>query len=634
MQDRFPQDRPVAPPSSTLRWYRNRLAAMSARERAWRVLAPARAAGELTHRRLPRPHLSTGPWPDAVRELAAGLPAAAGEAARIAAGELSFWGRTVEVSPASPDWAHDPLAGSIDPKGLWELHRQQHLFPLAAAARTLGNDGWRGVALGHVSSWIADNPRHKRGPGWSSSYETAHRLVQWAWAIPLLAESADAAELAAIEHSYAQQARFVASRPSRYSSANNHRVAEIVGLLHAAAVAGDAAAWARLWAELETHADAQAYPDGGSREQAAGYFLYVLEMLWVAALLARSLGRELGALRPQLERRVEWAIAVGDGDLEPPPFGDDAEDRIIRLEYYRPRLARDIVTRAVALLDDELALAPSRLLEPARESEIKPSGIAVLRGGASPGARIALDVGELGFGALAAHGHADALSLIVDSGGERILRDSGTGSYAQAEGRELLRSTAAHNTVEVGGLSQAQSLGPHLWGRRYRATIEQTLLTDEYDYVRARHDGYVEELGAVHTRAVLFLKPNLLLVTDLVVADEPRDVALHWHLPCDAVPAGLGSGASLHVTSDPGAAVADEAWPCSPRYRSWSQASRWSWRVNAREVRFVSLIAFVPGNHHVKLRRRGAGDEIAIGIDDDVSYRVTERWDGVPDVAS
>jgi hypothetical protein len=108
MQDRFPQGRATAPSRSSLRWYRGRLAAMSSRERVWRVLAPARATVELTYRRSRHYRLSAGPWPEAVVELAAGLTGAEGsDAPRIAAGELSFWGRTVAVSPAAPDWQLD-----------------------------------------------------------------------------------------------------------------------------------------------------------------------------------------------------------------------------------------------------------------------------------------------------------------------------------------------------------------------------------------------------------------------------------------------------------------------------------------------------------------------------------------------
>jgi hypothetical protein len=459
--------------------------------------------------------------------------------------------------------------------------------------------------------------------------------VQWAWAVPLIAPAADAADLHLIHDSYLRQARFVAARPSGYSSANNHRIAELVGLLHVSALGADDRSWRRLWRELEQHAAAQAYADGGSREQAAGYFLYVLEMLWVAGVLARSLGRDLGALRDQLARRVDWAVATGDAALEPPPFGDDAEDRIIRLEYFEPRRAQLVADRAAALLDDELVLVPSRTTERSDRSQVlAASGMTVLRDGGAAGIRIAIDHGELGFGSLAAHGHADALSVLADRGGEPLLRDSGTGSYADPHIRELLRSTGAHNTVEVARTSQAVPLGPHLWGRRYTVSVEEAAFSDTFDYVRASHDGYVAELGAVHRRSVLFLKPHLLLVMDRVEATEPREIALYWHVAPAAAPGTLGPGTNLLVVAAPEARPTEDAWPWSVRYTSWTDASRRAWRVTAADVRFVSLIAFTPGVHTLRLRRGDGIDEIAVDVEGGSSYRVIERWDGAPEVHS
>ena len=617
---------------------------MSMRERAWRVVAPAVATTDRLPRRSSPHRFDRGPWPEAVLELAAGLNATMiDEAARIADGELCFWGRSASVDPAAPDWRLDPLTrtavpwrhrdGHYDPKPLWELHRHQHLFPLAAGAHLADRPDWREVAVSQLRTWIAANPRKAGGPGWSSAYETAHRLVQWAWSVPLLARSLDRAARESIERAYAQQARFVATRPSRYSSANNHRIAEIVGLLHSEALTGDPAGWRRRWGELEHHAACQMYPDGGSREQAAGYFLYVLEMLWVAGMLARSLGQELGTLSEQLRRRVAWAAAAGDADFEPPAFGDDAEDRILRLEYFQRRRARDIVDRAAALIEDELVLQPTRSVETANRSQLLESGLVVLRVPGGPQeARVAFDVGELGFGALAAHGHADALSVVVENRGRTLLRDSGTGSYVPGEGRELLRSTAAHNTVEIGGVSQAVPLGPHLWGHRYTVQIEHTMLSAKYDYVRANHDGYVRDFGAVHRRSVLFLKPDFVVVLDRVEADRPQDIRLYWHLMSDTHLANLGSDASLLVATEPPASAVEEPFRYSPRYNSWSEAPRWSWHVSGTDVRFASVIALATGPHRLELRRAGDADEIV--VEGPTPFRLSERWHGAPEISA
>ena len=627
--------------ASRLLWYRSRLAAMSSRERAWRAVAPAYAIRERLPYRSPARGLVHGTWPSSLAHLITSLDADAttGEAARIARGELCLWGQTITIDPLRPDWRTDPMTSARepwrprsadrDPKPLWELHRQQHLLPLAAGASLAGNAKWQRVALTQLLDWPAANPRRAAGPGWSSAYETAHRLVQWAWTIPLLGDVAEPDELLVLELAYDRQARFVAARPSRFSSANNHRIAEVVGLLHASAVSGDLSAWQPRWAELELRVGEQTYDDGGSREQATGYFLYVFEMLWLAGLLARSLGQPLGSIREQLERRIDWATKTGDAQLEPPPFGDDAEDRIIRLSYFRPREAREIVDRAAALLEDALVLRASSSAEPSARSAILSSGLAILR---SPddGTRIAMDVGELGFDKLAAHGHADALSVVVAHNGATILRDSGTGSYVSQEGRELLRSTAAHNTVEIGETSQAVPLGPHLWGARYTVEIEHVRLADRYDYVRARHDGYAKRFDAIHRRSVLFLKPHLIVITDRIDAAAPEDVRLHWHLMSGATPLNLGQAASLTVHSEPTGTSSVQSWPNSPRYRRWSDAPRHTWRVSGSNVLFVSVIALAASPGAVTVRRVGGVDEIALS--GEPSLHLVESWEGEPEV--
>jgi Heparinase II/III-like protein len=74
---------------------------------------------------------------------------------------------------------------------------------------------------------------------------------------------------------------------------------------------------------------------------------------------------------------------------------------------------------------------------------------------------------------LRAHAHADALSVLLRSGGEDVLRDAGTYLYSEGDGwRALLRGTASHSTVRLDGRDQAEvssmrfgiaGLGPSRW---------------------------------------------------------------------------------------------------------------------------------------------------------------------------
>ena len=78
---------------------------------------------------------------------------------------------------------------------------------------------------------------------------------------------------------------------------------------------------------------------------------------------------------------------------------------------------------------------------------------------------VSFDCGALGFGSIAAHGHADALSLTVRISGVDVLIDPGTYDYFTfPEWRRYFRSTPAHHTITVDGLSQSENRGPVRWG--------------------------------------------------------------------------------------------------------------------------------------------------------------------------
>jgi uncharacterized heparinase superfamily protein len=582
-------------------WYLARLAAMSPAEVVWRA---GRAAGFEPASPLAgaQPSWNGLPWRSTLlRALEPAQAELTVDAERIAAGQLDLWGHPVQVDPNGVDWHRDPLhgrvlgggSGPVDPKVIWELHRHQHLVPLAAAAALLDRRDWAVLCLEQLESWIEWNPP-RNGVGWSSGYETAHRLVSWALAVPLVADRAPEQLLARITESYVEQARFVAASPSRFSSANNHRLMELLGLLAASLLSGHATGRDEIWGELERESARQIFADGGSREQAAGYFLYVLEILSLAAFMGREAGAGQDSLDRPLASMLDWYASVAGVDGELPAIGDDAEDRPLRVAYFSPRRASLVAARAAAVLRGKPGLIASRDVLPARESRtLEESGYVVLRSTLEEEpVRIVFDVGDLGFGALAAHGHADALAIVVNVGAETLLRDSGTGSYAPDAGRGEFRATLAHNTVVVDGEDQAEQRGPHIWGRHYSAVLEAATLGPDLEYARGAHDGYERTASsAVHTRSVTFLKgPHLLIVLDRVSGSRELEASLVWNLMpgCDASKLSPRFGA-LAVASIPGATYRDEEGRFSERYSWQERAPRLCWSAKAREVVFATV---------------------------------------------
>jgi hypothetical protein len=164
----------------------------------------------------------------------------------------------------------------------------------------------------------------------------------------------------------------------------------------------------------------------------------------------------------------------------------------------------------------------------------------------------------MGLPPLFAHGHADALMLLLDVAGPRLV-DPGTGAYhAQPELRDWLRATAAHNTVEVDGRSQSTPGGLFQWLRVARVAAVEL----GEDSMTAAHDGYAAGAeGVMHARRVERRGATTLRIVDRLepaagraAAASLRRLIVRWH---------VGDGRA--VVRAPGAAgraaVVEVTWP-------------------------------------------------------------------------
>ena len=170
------------------------------------------------------------------------------------------------------------------------------------------------------------------------------------------------------------------------------------------------------------------------------------------------------------------------------------------------------------------------------------AGMVILRSRPQDGPEIwcRCDGGPHGFLSIAAHAHADALSLEVRHDGVDILADPGTYCYhGEPPWREWFRSTAAHNTVEIGEVSQAESGGPFLWTTHPRtATLACDVGEQPVQTWCAKHDGYLRlSTPAVHRRSVTLDSPGRRLIVDRHSRRHcgGSAAACRWHLGPDIV---------------------------------------------------------------------------------------------------
>ena len=198
------------------------------------------------------------------------------------------------------------------------------------------------------------------------------------------------------------------------------------------------------------------------------------------------------------------------------------------------------------------------------------AGITLLRGAGEHNPEIwcRCDGGPHGYLSIAAHAHADALSVEVRYGGVDILADPGTYCYhGEPAWRSYFRSTIAHNTAELGGRSQSIEGGPFLWLRH--ASARQIDAYDASNVARwtAEHDGYTSlDPAARHRRSVLLDRSarSLDIVDEI---DSHHDIRLAFHLGPDIQAELDGDGAVLVWPDVPTPGAARIGLPGELRWR-------------------------------------------------------------------
>lgn len=468
------------------------------------------------------------------------------------------YGRQVERSFAGTLNIRDTTVVS-DIKYVWEPSRHQHLSALAFAANAEQNADY---IVRTLSSWLQANP-YLCGVHWTSSLELAERMISWALLYPRIAESvAGDGEfrqrwLASI---YQHMAR-ISRNLSLYSSANNHLIGELVGLFVGASCFDfwrECSDWRKLAQNLlEREIRLQVGEDGVDREQAMSYHLFAMELFLLAFIIGRNTGRSFSEGYAQRLRGMAGfldAVATSSGDL--PWYGDSDDARGFVLSEGESAL--EVVMQLAGLLFAEpqwlrfskTATAATRALVPDLVANLNhvarppvppralfpDAGLVSVRSD-DESMRLLMDFGPLGFTSIAAHGHADALSLWLSIGDEYFLVDAGTYAYhSHPEWRSFFRSTAAHNTACVDGRSQSEMAGRFLWRAKANAHLLRFESNSDQVTIEAEHDGYTRlEDPVIHRRNVCFDRNRGdVSIEDSFQCASHHEVDLFFHMHEDA----------------------------------------------------------------------------------------------------
>ena len=450
----------------------------------------------------------------------------------------------------------------------WELNRHRQFTLLAKSYFVTSVDGYFSELSDLFEDWNEQNP-FMWGPEWASPMEESIRLINWLVTAAFLEavgdEATDGLRRRLVVGAWVMAAH-VRQHYSRYSSANNHTIVEAAGVA-AATVFGEHEWLDEALALLESEVAHQTHPDGVNKEQALHYQLFVMEGLCLVSHALRTIGKALPtSLVERLLSMARYARACSVGGGKYIEFGDDDEGVILCLgsemscysDYVLAlatlelesdcRWAEDVrCCETIGWLYGKRKLHSANALLLAQNASVESfpdGGVTIVRFDEGHGV-LAFDHGPLGFGRLAAHGHADALSVQLYVDGEPVLIDPGTGDRRM---RDKFRSTCVHNTVCVGGGDQSEALGPFLWGRKANVSGFALEECEGCITMSAEHDGY----SPVCIRRTVEVRGANVVITDEV--DGKQDAMTSWHLPFAGVEAGdrptvfrLQSGTSVRI---------------------------------------------------------------------------------------
>lgn len=505
------------------------------------------------------------------------------QADKISAHQLSYFhlcdhdhGRPIDwnkdhgsniVSPMRPapkiDYRDFSEAG--DCKLVWEPNRHQHLVVLARAYRAGGHEKYALAIKEQLVSWLQQCP-YGYGMNWRSPMELSIRLINWIWAIDLTLESQifTGAFRDQLFHSIYLHLHEVTRKYSRGSSANNHLIGEAAGVFITTSYFPDLTNASRWQAEsfdiLCREIERQTSADGSNKELAFEYQFFVLQFFLFCGLVGRWCGKEFP---PQYWRNVEQQLLfigrLSEGGGRPVFYGDADDGYVLNLGDShvdpKPLLAAGAVLfnnkqcktwashyseslrwlfgargraqfNAVAANQDHSLLA---------SHAFKDSGLYLLQSGrrnTNELISVLFDCGKLGFGSLAAHGHADALSFTLKAFGEDIFIDPGTYDYfTYPQWRQYFKSTLAHNTIEVDGQDQSIIRGLFLWGKQATATCRDWQPSVNGGIVTGEHNGYSRLADPLLHRRTLELNraQRILHITDELVTTGAHTVRLAFH---------------------------------------------------------------------------------------------------------
>lgn len=439
------------------------------------------------------------------------------------------------------------LNNNADVKVPWELSRFQHLFTLGKAYWVTGNEKYAIEFVDEIDDWIEKNPV-EMSVNWTCTMDVGIRAVNWIAASSFFKESKSINEnfWLKFNKSLYLHGRYIKKNLENKSAhTGNHYLSNIVGLVWLGIYFNSLTIsdvnkrnHPKKWLEygleeMEKEMFVQNNPDGTNYEASTSYHRLVTELFLLTTIMCKKndiyftknyMGR--------LEKTCEFIMNITKPNGLSPIIGDADDGRLLILSNYSTWIRNDfrhLLGIAGELFDrDDFRYYGKEYSEdafwihqyfknvvekpkPLTSIDYKDGGYYILR---NDRVYCCIRCGELSFRGEGVHSHNDQLSFELNVDGEDFIVDPGTYIYtADYKMRNLFRSTAMHNTVQIEGQEQNVFEEKNLFYMK-----EQTFarnLKFNNSFFEGEHVGYKEKIGVTHNRKI-FLKEDRIIFRDVL----------------------------------------------------------------------------------------------------------------------
>ena len=431
----------------------------------------------------------------------------------------------------------------------WELNRHYQFAGMAKSFYVTGDFSILEELQELFYDWNNKN-YFLCGVEWTSAMEIAIRVNSWIYTYCFLNKAFEKYNLENIKilkdisRGIIVMADYIVKHRAKYSSANNHLIVE----MYAVGMSGiffDYKPWEKLAFNILTEElPRQNYADGVNKEMSLHYQSFVMEAYGLLMLEMKHNHIKIPQIWEEYLLHMSEFMCDCCGEYgETVVFGDNDEGKILDLsgehfDHYRYVLdlmgsvlpkryskMENIHENLYWILSDDFqnsVLKKNCYYSP--EVKCYREGGYTLWRSKNNKVLIGIDHADLGFGSLAAHGHADALSFQMFIEGMPVFVDPGTYNYhVPKKMRDDLRATVNHNTVCVDGANQAEILGPFLWGKRYECKEAEVQEQEEGIYFEAA----IQNNGNTHKRKMRISDKDIIKIEicdDLELSKDTKKV--------------------------------------------------------------------------------------------------------------